>query len=78
MVYSVPLQGQFRHSEVSFNSNEVKHLIGQAEAGVTISFLRIITINGIFIYRTKQYKTVYGKEHSYFSLGVTLRSPFQY
>lgn len=77
MIYSVPLQGQFRHSEVSFSSGEVNHLLAQAEAGVTISFLKWITLNGIFIYRTRQYKTIYGKEHSYFSLGISVRSPFK-
>jgi hypothetical protein len=76
MAYSVPLQGQFRRSDVVFNSAEVEHLIGQVETGFVLSFWRVMTINATYIYRTRAYKTLYGKEHSYFSVGISFRSPY--
>jgi hypothetical protein len=75
MIYNVPLQGQFKYSEVVFNAAEVSHLLNQLETGMVVS-IGHLTLNATYIFRTRQYKGFYGRDHSYFSVGATWRTPY--
>lgn len=76
--YNATLEGQFRNrgNQHVFNNTEINHAQFQIEAGLGLSFLKFISLNASYVWRTPEFNTPKGIPFSYVALSISGRAPF--
>jgi hypothetical protein len=63
VVYNVLLQGQFRHSEVTFSGSEIERLLWENRAGGTVRFRNGLSLTYSVAHRTEEFEGPKARSH---------------